>query len=151
MDSVFFCGFARASFRFDSRIGVDAARSGLCATQATLSKLELEFCVCRSLVRIRFSVERFCQDMKTANGHTALRRVFCERRARQGYSSRQWLHVSFFQCFLQFFPYRSGQVESACGRIIGHSLQPHVTCFVFGPLYKDCIGTYTYHTCSPKP
>merc|ERR1719487_1650457 len=27
-DSVLFCGFARASFRFDSRIGVDAARAG---------------------------------------------------------------------------------------------------------------------------
>ena len=105
-------GFARASFRFDSRIGVDAARAGPCATQTTLSKLGLEFCVCRSLVRTRFSVERFCQDMKTANGHTALRRVLCERRARQGYSSRERLHVSL----LKLFPYRSGQVESACGR-----------------------------------
>ena len=101
MGSLLLCGFARASFRFDSRIGVDAARAGPCATQTTLSELGLEFCVRRSLVRTRFSVERFCQDMKTANGHTALRRVLCERRARQGYSGRKWLHVSVLKlvCF----------------------------------------------------
>ena len=111
-----FCGFARASFRFDSRIGVDAARAGPCATQTTVSKLELEgFCVPQSCEGPLFSVARYCQDKKTATGHAALRRVFCERRARQGYSGRQWLHVSF----LKLFPYRSGQVESACGTGFG--------------------------------
>ena len=96
----FFCGFARASFRFDSRIGVDAARAGPCATQTTVSKLELEgFCVPQSCEGPLFSVARYCQDKKTATGHAALRRVFCERRARPGYSGRQWLHVSFLKHF----------------------------------------------------
>ena len=102
MDSLLSCGFARASFRFDSRIGVDAARAGPCAAQTTVSKLELEgFCVPQSCEGPLFSVARFCQDKKTATGHAALRRVFCERRARQGYSGRQWLHVSVLKlvCF----------------------------------------------------